>query len=86
MVIGEPLGRNTAPAIAATLEYFNQQNSNDDIVLIVPSDHLITDLEGFNKTVERGLTLANKGYIVTFGIKPTYPETGYGYIKTLKQF
>ena len=86
IVIGEPLGRNTAPAIAATLEYFKQQDSNDDIALIVPSDHLITDLEGFNKTVERGLTLANKGYIVTFGVKPTYPETGYGYIKTLKTY
>lgn len=81
IVIAEPIGRNTAPAIACTLEYFNQENSSDDIVLIVPSDHLIKDTEKFNLTVKQGIELANKGYIVTFGIKPTYPETGYGYIK-----
>ena len=81
VVLGEPLGKNTAPAIACTLEYFRQKGS-DDIVLIVPSDHLIKDTEGFKKTVESAKQLAEQGYIVTFGIKPTYPETGYGYIKT----
>lgn len=84
VVIGEPFGRNTAPAIASTLQYFIQQVCEDDIVLIVPSDHLIKDIDGFNKTVEQGKELAEQGYIVTFGIKPTYPETGYGYIKTEK--
>lgn len=83
VVIGEPLGKNTAPAIAATLEYFRQTANKDDVVLIVPADHLINDIEAFNRTVEQGQILANQGYIVTFGIKPTYPETGYGYIKTL---
>lgn len=81
VVLGEPLGKNTAPAIASTLEYFKQAGTEDDIVLIVPSDHLIKDIEGFNKTVEQGQILAELGYIVTFGIKPSYPETGYGYIK-----
>jgi mannose-1-phosphate guanylyltransferase/mannose-6-phosphate isomerase len=81
VVISEPLGRNTAPAIACALEYFRQNNESDDIVLIVPSDHLIKDIEKFTKTVEQGKVLAELGYIVTFGIKPTYPETGYGYIK-----
>ncbi len=80
-VIAEPLGKNTAPAIACTLEYFKQSDKTDDIVLIVPSDHLIKDIEKFNKTVEAGIEFASKGYIVTFGIKPSYPETGYGYIK-----
>lgn len=84
VVIGEPFGRNTAPAIASTLQYFIQQGCEDDVVLIVPSDHLIKDIDGFNKTVEQGKELAEQGYIVTFGIKPTYPETGYGYIKTEK--
>lgn len=84
IVIGEPFGRNTAPAIASTLQYFIQQGCEDDVVLIVPSDHLIKDIDGFNKTVELGKELAKQGYIVTFGIKPTYPETGYGYIKTEK--
>lgn len=84
IVIGEPFGRNTAPAIASTLQYFIQQGCEDDVVLIVPSDHLIKDIDGFNKTVEQGKDLAEQGYIVTFGIKPTYPETGYGYIKTEK--
>ncbi len=82
VVIGEPMGKNTAPAIAAALEYFLQNKVSDDIVLIVPSDHLINDIDKFNKTVEAGMALAEQGYIVTFGIKPAYPETGYGYIKT----
>jgi mannose-1-phosphate guanylyltransferase/mannose-6-phosphate isomerase len=85
VVISEPLGRNTAPAIACTLEYFSQSDNSDDIVLIVPSDHLIKDVEKFIKTVEQGKILAELGYIVTFGIKPTYPEIGYGYIKTQNQ-
>lgn len=81
VVIAEPIGKNTAPAIACTLEYFRQKNDTDDIVLILPSDHLIKDTEKFNQTVKKGIEYANKRYIVTFGIKPSYPETGYGYIK-----
>ena len=84
IVIGEPLGKNTAPAIASALEFFKQNGTSDDIVLIVPSDHLINNTDAFNKTVEQGKILAEEGYIVTFGIKPEYPETGYGYIKTAK--
>ena len=84
IVIAEPLGKNTAPAIACSIEYLKQKSENDDIVLIVPSDHLIRDLDKFNQTVKEAEKLANDGYIVTFGIKPSYPETGYGYIKTLK--
>ncbi len=82
VVIGEPFGKNTAPAIASTLQYFIQQGCSEDIVLIVPSDHLIKDIVAFTQTVNEGKKLAEQGYIVTFGIKPTYPETGYGYIKT----
>ena len=82
IVLAEPLSKNTAPAIACALEYFVQKQDEDDIVLIVPSDHLIKNTEAFQKTVETAAPLAQQGYIVTFGIQPTYPETGYGYIKT----
>jgi len=80
IVIAEPQCKNTAPAIACSLEYF-RQNGVDDIVLIVPSDHLIKDTDKFQKSIRTGIDYAEKGYIVTFGIKPSYPETGYGYIK-----
>ena len=82
IVLGEPIGRNTAPAIACTLELLRRNSDKDDVVLIVPSDHLIEDISAFKKTVDNALSLAEAGYIVTFGIKPSYPETGYGYIKT----
>ena len=53
VVIAEPLCKNTAPAIACTLEYFKQQSNEDDVVLIVPSDHLIKNIDAFNKTVNK---------------------------------
>ena len=82
ITLAEPAGKNTAPAIACSLEYFRQTYNQDDIVLIVPSDHLIKNIQGFTETVKAGEELAKRGYLVTFGIKPTYPEIGYGYIKT----
>lgn len=82
IVLAEPLGKNTAPAIACSLEYFRQNSNEDDIVVIVPSDHLITDTNAFIDTLKDGEQLAKIGYLITFGIKPSYPETGYGYIKT----
>ncbi len=85
IVLGEPLGKNTAPAIACSLKYLSENSKDDEIVLVVPSDHLIKDTDLFKSTIEKGIELANQGYIVTFGIKPSYPETGYGYIKTLKE-
>ena len=82
-VLAEPMGRNTAPAIACAIEYFSQiDNNDDDIVLIVPSDSLIKNVDAFCKTVKKAEKLAQNGYIVTFGIKPYFPETGYGYVKT----
>lgn len=82
VVLSEPIGKNTAPAIACALEYFKRLDNLDDVVLIVPSDHLIQDTEKFYETVKNGIELAKQDYIVTLGIKPCYPETGYGYIKT----
>lgn len=81
LVIAEPVAKNTAPAIAATLEFIRRATSLDEIVVIVPADHLIQDIDAFARTVIEGEKLASLGHIVTFGIKPSYPETGYGYIK-----
>lgn len=81
-VLAEPIAKNTAPAIAASVEYLKQIKDENEVVIIVPSDHLIKDFDGFAKSVETGIDAAKNGKIVTFGIQPTYPETGYGYIKT----
>ena len=80
-ILSEPMSKNTAPAIASTLEFINQKMNGDDIVIIVPSDQYITENDNFKSTVDNAVELAQKGYIVTFGIKPAYPETGYGYVK-----
>ena len=82
LVLAEPIAKNTAPAIAAGIEYLKQMKDENEVVIIVPSDHLIKDLEKFRNTVKLGLKAAEAGKIVTFGIQPVYPETGYGYIKT----
>lgn len=83
-VLSEPVSKNTAPAIALATKYIMQETGKDPVILVVPSDHLIQDKEHFLSTVKKGEKLAEEGYIVTFGIKPNYPETGYGYINTLK--
>lgn len=73
----EPVGRNTAPAIA--LAAFGAEP--DEILLVSSSDHLIKDETAYKAAVSSAKELAKEGYIVTFGIKPAYPETGYGYIE-----
>lgn len=83
-VLSEPISRNTAPAIALATKFIQQKN-DDPIILVVPSDHLIKDSDKFAQTVEKGAKLAEAGYIVTFGIEPDYPETGYGYINILEE-
>lgn len=83
-VLSEPLSKNTAPAIAIATKFI-MQKGKDPVILVVPSDHLIKNIKNFAKTVKKGEKLAEKGYIVTFGIEPTYPETGYGYINIHKE-
>lgn len=83
IVLSEPVSKNTAPAITLATKYVAQKNGEDEIIIVVPSDHLIEDTEKFLSTVKKGEKLAKEGYIVTFGIEPSYPETGYGYINTL---
>lgn len=85
-VLSEPLSKNTAPAIALATKYIQQSSiadEDDPVILVVPSDHLIENSEKFLETVKKGEKIAQEGYIVTFGIEPHYPETGYGYINVL---
>ena len=82
IVLSEPTSKNTAPAIAIGAKYILERFREDDVVLVLPSDHLIKNIEKFIETVKEGERIAKQGYIVTFGIKPEYPEIGYGYINT----
>ncbi|HSA06396.1 MAG TPA: mannose-1-phosphate guanylyltransferase/mannose-6-phosphate isomerase [Candidatus Gastranaerophilales bacterium] len=83
-ILGEPLAKNTAPALALGVHYIQQaySDANDPIIIVAPSDHLIKDENKFIEAVLQGAEIAKQGYIITFGIKPSAPETGYGYIKT----
>ena len=76
----EPEGRNTAPAIAAAAVWVAAQDT-DALLLVLPSDHAIRDVPGFHQAIGRAATLATNGRLVTFGIVPTSPNTGYGYIR-----
>jgi len=83
-IILEPFGRNTAPAII--LGTIRALKDNEDLILLIlSSDHFIEDNEEFKKIICEGLTFATKGRIVTFGIVPNYPETGFGYIESYKK-
>lgn len=77
----EPFGRNTAAAIAAAALEVERVNGPDEIMLVLAADHLITDQLGFQQAVAQAMTLARQGQLVTFGIQPSAPETGYGYIE-----
>ena len=80
MVILEPAGRNTAPAVAVAALYARQQGA-DPLLLVLPADHVIADSEGFRAAVAKAALHAEAGWLITFGIVPSGPETGYGYIK-----
>lgn len=77
----EPFGRNTAAAIAAAALEVAERHGPEEIMLVLAADHLVTDQQGFEQTVARASQLAQTGKLVTFGIKPTAAETGYGYIE-----
>ena len=81
----EPTGRNTAPAIALAAHYVASQVAPDALMLVLPADHLIRDEPVFNDAVQKAKDLAARDYLVTFGIYPTHPETGYGYIRKGKR-
>ena len=80
-IILEPVGRNTAPAIALAALRAVQQGE-DPVLLILAADHLISDHQAFHAAVDKATTLANEGKLVTFGVVPTEAHIGYGYIKS----
>lgn len=78
----EPEGRNTAPAVAVIALYLTLYAQNEDPLLIVlPADHDVKNIESLKTAIVAGSKLAQQGYLVTFGIKPNKPETGYGYVQ-----
>ena len=79
-IVLEPVGRNTAPALTVAA----LQAEPDDILLMMPADHIIQDIQNLQACINSGYELASDNYLVTFGIRPTHPETGYGYIKTIE--
>ena len=78
-ILLEPTGRGTAPAL--TLAAVHAVTADDPVLIVVPSDHAIGCAEAFARAVQRGAALAQKGYIVAFGVPPSSAETGYGYIR-----
>ncbi|MEQ8186445.1 MAG: mannose-1-phosphate guanylyltransferase [Candidatus Eremiobacterota bacterium] len=77
LILKEPFGKNTAPCVGLASVYIKDTEAP---VAVVPADHFIPDREIFQKTLKEAMDVAKKGYIVTIGVKPTGPETGYGYI------
>ena len=77
-LILEPMGRNTAPAIALAAI---AAGGGPEPILVMPSDHVIADVAAFHEAIERALPMVREGWLVTFGIAPQAPETGYGYIE-----
>lgn len=84
-VLLEPVGRNTAPAAAIAALHAQAMLSGDDpILLVLPADHVIVDVQAFQQAVSKAVASAEAGQLITFGVAPESPETGYGYIKAGK--
>lgn len=79
-ILIEPEGRNTAPAVLAAALYL-QKSDPEALMLVAPSDHVVPDAAAFREAVAAGEAAAREGQLVTFGIKPTHAETGYGYLE-----
>lgn len=81
-IIGEPERKNTAPCIGLAATIIESKSSENEIMVVLPADHLVSNLANFRKTIKVGMAYAKKyDSLVTLGIEPTYPETGYGYIQ-----
>ncbi|MEY8099411.1 mannose-1-phosphate guanylyltransferase/mannose-6-phosphate isomerase [Falsihalocynthiibacter sp. S25ZX9] len=79
-ILIEPEGKNTAPAVLAAAMWLEKTDPNG-LMLVAPSDHVVPDTDAFREAVQAGLAAAENGQLVTFGIKPTHGETGYGYLE-----
>ena len=85
-IILEPVGKNTAPAVAlAAMKAQALSEEKDPLLLVLAADHVIQNVQAFHQAIKTALPAARDGMLVTFGIVPTHPETGYGYIKGGKQ-
>ena len=83
-IVLEPIPRNTAAAVMIAAKVVAQDNP-DACLLILPSDHAITDLKGFQRAIDQAIAAAQAGWMVSFGMTPTHPETGYGYLHQGKE-
>ena len=81
-IVLEPVSRNTAPAALMSALVAARKDHEDTLVLLMPSDHVIQDMPGFQRSIAGAVETALAGHLVTFGIRPDSPETGYGYIET----
>lgn len=79
-IIVEPEGRNTAPAIGLACVHIARQDPTA-VMAVLPADHIIPDVAAFRAALRRAASIAREGFLVTLGIQPTFPHTGYGYIK-----
>ncbi|MEJ2543563.1 MAG: mannose-1-phosphate guanylyltransferase [Calditrichaceae bacterium] len=85
-IVAEPFGRNTAPCIALAAAIIKKRAGEDETMIVLPADHLIEEKEKFIECLQAAAEYApEQGCLITVGIKPTYPETGYGYIQEDKQ-
>lgn len=85
VILAEPFARNTAPALALAAQWIKAEFSEEDTLLVLAADHLISPVEAFVNDVETASVPASQGYLVTFGIRPTFPSTGYGYVETTRE-
>ncbi|KAF3996307.1 mannose-1-phosphate guanylyltransferase/mannose-6-phosphate isomerase [Glaciimonas immobilis] len=79
-ILLEPEGKNTAPSVAAAAHFLLKEDK-EALMLVLPADHVIADVQAFHLTVQRAAQAARMGALATFGIVPSGPETGYGYIR-----
>ena len=86
-IVLEPAARNTAPAIALAAKYCLDKlgSPSDEVMFISTSDHIVRPALAFQNAVMKAVEFAAKGHVVTFGVHPTKPETGFGYIETGKE-
>lgn len=82
-ILLEPESKNTAPALAFALNALSA--TDEELFLVSPADHMIAPQESYTACIEQGIELAKKGFLVTFGVRPTHSETGYGYLKAQGQ-
>ena len=83
-ILIEPSSKNTGPAILAAC-FFAAKQSKDAILLVAPSDHVIPDTKAFSHVIKLGISQVKRGKIVTFGITPTHPDTGFGYLEFIRE-